>query len=175
VGGRPLAGLAALAAAGCLAAGCTPAERGVVQGRTGAAVISLSEGPCEDACPVYDMTLRPDGSYTLHGEAFVRTTGIAEGALGPEAWTAAEEALEDADFWRAEPDQTSRRLPNCMPGAPTVRITWRTAEGKEKTLTYDAGCGVERTRSLIAGLRAALAFDDLVWTDERFRYAPPGQ
>ena len=57
-------------------------------------------------------------------------------------------------------------------GGPTAAVTWRTAEGKQKTLNYRAGCGGPEGRALIPALRAAMQFDQLVWSEDRF--APDG-
>jgi Domain of unknown function (DUF6438) len=162
-------------AASCLAvalAACSGGEQGVTSGSAGNPVIVLSEGECDVTCPVYDMTLHPDGTYLLNGVRFVKTAGVSEGALGSEAWTAAEQALEASGFWHLPPDQTSSDQPTCQPGTPTATITWRTAEGRQKTLKYRPGCGGSEGRALIPALRTALHFDDLVWTDARF--APDG-
>lgn len=154
------------------ATACAPAEQGVTQAQAGEAVIVLSEGECDQQCPVYDMTLHPDGSYALHGVIFVKTAGVSEGRIGKAAWTEAEKALTDAGFWTMPANQTSNASQNCQPGAPTVHITWRTDTGKQKTITYTAGCGARETHNLVIALREAMAFGDLVWTEDRF--APDG-
>lgn len=153
-------------------AGCSGGEQGVTTANAGDPVIVLSEGECDVTCPVYDMTLHPDGSYLLNGVRFVKSTGVSEGALGSGAWTAAEKALQAANFWAIPANQTSSDHPSCQPGTPTVAVTWRTVEGKQKTLNYRAGCGGDEGRALIPALRAAMHFRELVWTDERF--APDG-
>ncbi len=147
---------------------CSPSENGVSQGQTGDPVIVLSEGACEGTCPIYDMTLHADGSYILNGVNYVRRFGVTEGSLGPEAWGKAEAILSDANFWTLRQIQTSKTLATCQSGTPVIRITWRTVEGKEKTLTYDAGCGVQKVQQLVVELREALNFDGLVWTDQKF-------
>jgi hypothetical protein len=157
---------AALAAA--IVTACSGGEKGVVQAQANDPVIVLSEGSCDVTCPVYDMTLHPGGEYQLNGVRFVKSSGLSEGDIGKSAWTAAEKALTEAGFWTLEPEQTPETLPNCQQGAPTAKITWRTAEGKEKTVTYYAGCGVRKMEDLIRSLRAALDFDYLVWTDAKF-------
>lgn len=151
-----------------VATACSQGEQGVIAGPSGEPVISLSESACYGTCPVYDMTLKPDGAYTLNGVKYVRTVGLSEGKLPQEAWSEAETVLRDAGFWKMRPKQTADTLPNCMQEAPTTLVTWRTLEGKEKTLTYYAGCTAPETRQMVADLRAALRFDDLVWTEERF-------
>jgi hypothetical protein len=148
---------------------CSPSEQGVAQSQPGDAIISISEGPCPaDSCPVYDMTLRQNGDYILHGVRFVKAEGVSEGNLGPDAWVQAEKELTDAGFWVLDPVQTPDTRANCVSGAPTVLITWRTEEGKTKTLTYDAGCGVRPVNQMISRLRTAMHFEGLVWTDDRF-------
>ncbi len=151
---------------------CTPSERGVETVHSGDPAIVLSEGECDQTCPVYDMTLKPDGSYLLNGVRFVKTSGVSDGGLGTNAWTAAEKALTDSNFWLLDSNQTSSTQPDCVPGTPTAAVTWRTAEGKQKTLNYRAGCGGPEGRALIPALRAAMQFDALVWTEDRF--APDG-
>lgn len=160
------------AVTGTLAA-CGPSEHGVTDAQAGDPIIAIAEGPCEATCPVYEMTLHPAGDYILHGERFVKTTGVVHGELGEAAWTQAEHALEQANFWKMKPEQTARTLETCQPGAPTVKVTWRTEEGREKTVTYNAGCGVQASQQMIADLRAAFDFDHLVWTDRKFDYASP--
>jgi hypothetical protein len=152
---------------------CSGPELGVTQGQPNEPVIVLSEGACpHNTCPVYDMTLHGDGSYILNGIRYVKTVGVVDGNLGPEAWTAAEKVLEDAQFWGMRTPQTARKLPGCQPDAPTIQVTWRTDTGREKTLVYDAGCGVSETRDMISRLRAALQFEKLVWTSEKFQFDP---
>lgn len=162
-----LASLLALAACAC-----SQAEQGVIAAQKDDPVIVLSEGACEATCPVYATTLRPDGSYVLHAERFVKSPGVHEGLLDESAWTRAVAALEEISFWTLSPQQTESSLPSCHPGPPVVSITWRTAAGRQKTLNYRVGCGDNAIRSAVGELRGAMAFDDLVWTDERF--APDG-
>lgn len=168
---RSFTRLAAVAMAAAAAA-CSGGEIGVTQSQTGNAVIVLSEGDCDQTCPVYDMTLHPDGAYVLNGVKFVKIKGVSDGNLGPDAWKKAEEALNEAGFWSQPIDQTSMVSENCHSGTPTVQVTWRTAEGKQKTITYTAGCGGTEMRQAIVGLREAMGFGDLVWTEDRF--APDG-
>lgn len=165
---KPAFRLGAAAVLAAVLAACSPSEKGVVQGRAGDPVIVLSEGACFGTCPIYDITLRPSGAYTLNAQRFVKNEGVFDGELSASAWTAAEAALEKADFWTQEPVQTLETMSTCHTDAPTVLITWRTAEAKEKTVTYNAGCGVRSMQTLVSELRAAMDFDNLVWTDERF-------
>jgi hypothetical protein len=114
------------------------------------------------------MTLRPSGAYTLNAQRFVKAEGVSEGELPAGAWAAAEAALEASGFWTLEPEMTPQTLSTCQPDAPTVMVTWRTAEAKEKTVTYNSGCGVRGMQQLVGQLRQAMDFDTLVWTDDRF-------
>jgi hypothetical protein len=157
---------AALAAA--VTTACSPSEQGVIQAQPDDPVISLSEGPCPATCPVYDMTLHPNGAYLLNSVRFVKGEGVTEGNIGRASYTAAEQALKDAGFWTLKPEQTMQTMLNCHPEAPTAKITWRTTEGKEKTVTYYAGCGVAKMQQLVGALRDAMKFERLVWTDDAF-------
>lgn len=153
------------------AAGCSGGEQGVVLKQGGDPVVVLSEHECRGTCPVYDITLHPDGAYLLNGTKFVKTEGVSEGTLGADAWTEAVDALENAGFWSLKPTQTAETLPNCVTDAPDAVITWRDEEGREKTVVYNAGCGVPKMQKLVQALRGAMNFDGLVWTDERFNPA----
>lgn len=164
--------LAIAAAASAAATACSPAEQGVTQAQTGDAVVVLSEEACEQTCPVYDMTLHPDGAYALNGVKFVKSIGVSEGNLGADAFKAAETALTEANFWSLPANQTSAVSENCHSGAPTVNVTWRNNAGKQKTIAYTAGCGGPEMRNVVVALREAMSFGALVWTDERF--APDG-
>lgn len=166
------AGTLAATALAVAVTGCSVGDVGVTQAQPGDPVIVLSEGECEATCPVYDMTLHPDGRYLLNAMKFVRTPGVSEGRLDRASWDKAEKTLADASFWTLPVDQTGFVSENCQPGAPTVHITWRTREGRQKTIRYTAGCGGSEMREAIIALRDALAFQSLVWTDERF--APDG-
>jgi hypothetical protein len=160
-----------LIAMGLACTACVPAEQGVSQGPANEAVIVLSEGDCgaPDVCPVYDLTLHPSGGFALNGRKHVKTTGLSEGGLGEQAWKDAEKVLEDAKFWTLPPRQTHETL-TCHGETPLVQVTWRTASGKEKTLKYEAGCGVDATRDLVMKLRGALHFSELVYTDKKFDF-----
>jgi uncharacterized protein DUF6438 len=157
---------AALAAA--IATACSSGEQGVITAQKDDPVIVLSEGACFGPCPIYDMTLHPDGAYILNGQKFVKDEGITEGKLTPDAWADAEKVLANANFWSLKPKQTHETLSNCQTDAPTAKITWRTAEGKEKTVEYNAGCGVPEMQQLVGTLRETFRFNDLVWTDAKF-------
>lgn len=165
---RSINGYLVVALAAAVAAACSEGEPGVVQAQPDDPVISLSEGPCIGPCPVYDMTLHPNGAYVLNSVRFVRGSGVSEGNLGRGKFAAAEKVLEDAGFWTLKPEQTMDTMPNCLTDTPTATIIWRTEAGREKTVTYDAGCGVAKMQNLVASLRDVLGFERLVWTDERF-------
>lgn len=170
---RSFIGFASLAqAVAVLVTACSPAETGITKAQTGDPVIVLSEGECESTCPVYDMTLHPDGSYILNAVRFVKEIGVTSGNLDPAAWEAAEKVLTDGRFWEIRTDQTRSSLPSCVSGPPVVGVTWRDAAGRQKTVSYRVGCGDEETRAIVVGLRGALAFDRLVYTPEQF--APDG-
>jgi hypothetical protein len=163
-----MSGYLFVALAAAIVTACSPAEEGVIQAQPDDPAITLSEGPCPITCPVYDMTIHPNGTYVLNSVQFVRGEGVSEGNVGRASYAAAEQALTDAAFWTLKADQTMETLPRCQPDAPTVKITWRTSEGKEKTVTYYAGCGVAKMEQLVGALRNAMKFERLVWTEDRF-------
>lgn len=165
---RSLNGYLFAALAAAVATACSPTEEGVILGQADDPAITLSEGPCPITCPVYDMTIHPNGTYVLNSVRFVRGEGVSEGNIGKASYTEAERALKDAGFWTLKTEQTMETMPGCHPDAPTAKITWRNTEGKEKTVTYYAGCGVAKMEQLVGALRNAVKFERLVWTEDRF-------
>ena len=165
---RSTTGYPIVALAAAVATACSQGEQGVVQAQPEDPVIALSEGPCAATCPVYDMTLHPNGAYVLNSVRFVKGEGVTEGNIGKASYAAAEKVLADAGFWTLKAQQTEGTMPHCLPDAPTAKITWRTTEGKEKTVTYYAGCGVAKMQELVGALRNTMKFERLVWTNDSF-------
>jgi Domain of unknown function (DUF6438) len=131
------------------------------------ASITIWEGGCfYPTCATYEMTLRPDGRYTLDGKANVATVGVREGTLGPDAWTKAEAALAAANF-AAMPAMIGREgrpagaIP-CMAHLPGVRITHRASATEEKSVLWDRGCPSAEASALVDALHTAFAYDALV-------------
>lgn len=128
--------------------------------------ITIWEGGCfYPTCATYEMTVRPDGRYTLDGKANVAKLGVTEGALGPDAWAKAEAALAAANFAQMPARIGGEGRPAgaipCMAHLPGVRITRASAAG-EKSVLWDRGCPSPEASALVDALHAAFKYDELV-------------
>jgi hypothetical protein len=148
---------------------------------TAAGSITLFEGGCFyfSSCTTYEITLRPDGGYTLKRKLGVGGEAVSEGQLGADAFGAVERVLREARFeslpalmngsdravWEPE-------FYPCMNHAPGMRITRRTGSGNgagsgaagpdEKAVYWDLGCRSQPMNALLGNLRAAMKIDELV-------------
>ena len=60
--------------------------------------ITVSEQPCFGFCPVYSITISPDGHYVLDGQRFTRRAGRTEGQLPADRYDRMITVLRDAGF-----------------------------------------------------------------------------
>ncbi len=131
------------------------------------ASIRLSESPCFfPTCVVYEIELRPDGSYRLDAKANTRNPGVSEGKLDADAWARAEAAFIDAKF-AGMPDRLTsetlgaQRIP-CINDLPAAEFTRVDSAGVSKTVHYNTGCAAPAARKLLDDLRAAFQYEQLV-------------
>lgn len=130
----------------------------------GGETISYSTSMCFGTCPVYTVTLGPDGQGIFNGERFTAVTGERRFQATPEQVRAVTAALA-----KIRPDGDREIVPgkpDCgdfatdMPGA-TVR--WQGAGGTS-SLQFNYGCGM-KNRKVADTLRAVpdmLPIGDLV-------------
>lgn len=70
--------------------------------------VSMRRGPCFGNCPIYEVTLRADGSATYLGGDYAPRTGRHEGKVDPAAVRALLRRLDDAGFWEMPVDRQLR-------------------------------------------------------------------
>lgn len=169
-----VAGLAALGAA-CVLAGCAsaPAQRSAAPSApafeplsvANADYVWLEEGPCFGSCPVYRMTLYPDGQYVLMGERFTEGEGRSDNKPSEDSFDRAKEALSAANFMELPEDITTNN-PEACPNAPTdhatVEITVGRNDGFYRTMRYYLGCQHDVAETLLRQLRTIMRVSDLV-------------
>jgi len=61
--------------------------------------VRLERGPCEGPCPVYDLTLRRDGTASWHGEAFTHPLADFDGTVAPDDFSRLAGSIERAGFF----------------------------------------------------------------------------
>lgn len=129
--------------------------------------ITYETGPCFGACPVYAVTVRPDGSGVFIGKRFTAVTGERRFKLTP-----AQYAAFAARLAPYRPASGERRV---VPGEkgcehvatdlPSVDVTWTRAIGDSQKLYYYFGCNLSGDRSMaeaLGGAAETLPLDALI-------------
>ena len=148
--------IAALAAT--LLAGCATTTTTATTGGTPVAIeretIRYETARCFGTCPVYAVTIAPDGSGTFEGKRFTSVTGVREFRATPAAYRAFAAALAPYRPKEAETvlQPGSPGCENAPTDMPSVDIVWSEASGGRQHLNAYYGCG---TQAMRAALRAA--------------------
>lgn len=142
----------ALALAGCAATGgpagpaAPPADDTVA--------ITIGQGPCFGACPVYAATLQKSGALSFEGRRFTAATGPQAATRPPESFAAFRDYVAPYKPARG----TTADTPDCGPRAtdhPTITVTWAAADGAQTVLNHYTGCHSESARATTEALRQA--------------------
>ena len=154
--------VAALALAGCIPAGHPPQGPVPIEG----ASITYETGPCFGRCPVYAITVRPDGTGTFEGKRFTAVTGARSFTLSRAEYDAFAARL--APYRPASGDvRYSHGEANC-PSAPTdmpsIDVRWTRAIGDSQGLYFYLGCrrGNEAVAEALGGAVELLPVHDLI-------------
>ena len=138
----------ALASSGCM----TMADRPMpVESES----ISYETGPCFGACPVYKVTVRPDGTGTFEGRRFTSVTGERRFTLTPAQYRAFA-----AELAPLRPREGSVRLSGeaCRQMAtdlPSAEVTWFSQIGNSQSYYFYYGCDMEANRPIAERLSRA--------------------
>ena len=116
--------------------------------------IRYETAPCYGTCPVYAVTIAPDGKGMFEGKRFTAVTGIKEFQATPAAYRTF--AAKLAPY---RPKEAETVLQPGQPGCenaptdmPSVDIVWSELSGGRQHLNVYYGCGSQEMR---AGLRSA--------------------
>ena len=116
--------------------------------------IRYETAPCYGTCPVYAVTIAPDGKGTFEGKRFTAVTGVEEFRATPAAYRTF--AAKLAPY---RPKEAETVLQPGQPGCenaptdmPSVDIVWSELSGGRQHLNVYYGCGSQEMR---AGLRSA--------------------
>lgn len=134
-----------------------PASGGDVVASAALTRIDYETGPCFGTCPVYSLSIAPDGSGRFSGKRFTAVTGERTFTATPAQFAAFEAALAPH-----RPASGSRRFSHGEPGCtnaptdmPSVSVKWSATSGDAQTLYYYFGCDGENPGKS-AQLRAAV-------------------
>lgn len=142
---KPLPTLACLAlVAGLSACASVPQERAPLGGES----VGYSVGPCFGFCPVYSVTVTPDGHVAFNGERHTALLGAKETHAGAGGYRAAVKALA-----AYRPATGATEHTTCEAQASDqqhYRIVWTDEDGTQTVLMHDRGCRSARNEALNA-------------------------
>ncbi|WP_157073682.1 DUF6438 domain-containing protein [Sphingomonas soli] len=149
-------GAAALVLAGCARDGRPdlPDAPVAIEGDS----IRYETGPCFGVCPVYVVTLRPDGTGIFEGKRFTAATGTREFKLSRSEYEAFAAKLAP---YRPK-SGTARYTPDnkalCRSAAtdlPSADITWTRAIGDSQSLAFYFGCDMDDNQDMAEAIGSA--------------------
>jgi hypothetical protein len=131
-------GLGALALAGCAKDGAGPGKPAPIEGDS----IRYETGPCHGRCPVYTVTVRPDGTGVFEGKRFTAVTGEQAFKLTRAEYEAFAAKLapyrpEGGEVRYAPGEKT---CPSVATDMPSVDVLWTRAIGDSQHLYVYYGC-----------------------------------
>jgi len=116
--------------------------------------IRYETGPCFGVCPVYAVTVRPDGTGTFEGKRFTAVTGTREFTLSKAEYDAF--AARIAPYRPASGEvRYAPGEPNCQQTAtdlPSVDIRWTRAIGDSQGLYFYFGCDMDMNQDMAEAL-----------------------
>ena len=149
--GFAMAGMARLGLSGCALVDASPGGRPIA---LDSGTIRYETAPCFGTCPVYAVTLTPDGKGIFEGKRFTAVTGIRAFRITPAAYQAFAARL--APYRPAGNEMLYQPgTPNCgnaPSDMPSVDIVWTESSGGRQHLNVYDGCGSQTMRD---ALRAA--------------------
>jgi hypothetical protein len=106
--------------------------------------ITLERTACFGTCPMYQLTIKSDGSVTFEGKRFTKTTGTATGKISQSDFRALVSEFEKINYFSL-PDAYTPGTKEClrmrtdMPSANTsIRLN-----GRAKSVAHYYGCDTE--------------------------------
>jgi hypothetical protein len=145
-----------VAAATALLAGC--ATTGAPDRAASAATIRYETNPCFGTCPVYVVTVRPDGSGTFEGKRFTAVTGTRDFTASPDEarrFAAALAPYRPASGERLYRQGTALCGKEIVTDMPGVDVRWTGADSSEQHIDFYFGCGVEKNAEMRDALKSA--------------------
>ena len=143
--------LMAVALAGCAKTGTRPDGKPVpIEGDS----ITYETGPCFGACPVYSVTVRPDGTGVFDGKRFTAVSGVRAFTLTKAQYDAFAARL--APYRPASGEvRYAHGEPGCKQVAtdlPSVDIRWTRAIGDSQGLYFYFGCDMAKNEKMAEAL-----------------------
>lgn len=116
--------------------------------------ITYQAGPCFGGCPIYNVTVRSDGTGTFEGVNFTTVRGTRNFRLTARQYRAFARHLAPIRPARGAIDYNGNRCRTMATDMDSATVTWRGRRGTQRLHLY-YGCDTERNRALAGRLRAA--------------------
>jgi hypothetical protein len=129
------------------------------------AAITLERTPCFGGCPVYRVSVAPDGLVSYEGQADVRHLGAASKRIQPERVSALVAELERGGYFSFAPRYTPAE-PACgryATDSPTA-ITSVRMGNRTHRIEHDYGCGAAPGALVVLERRIDEALGTSQWT-----------
>lgn len=125
--------------------GCVMAVGNTTTGTAPVAIeretITYETSPCFGTCPVYRVTIQPDGTGVFEGKRFTKVVGVREFRAGPAQYRAFAAKLQP---YRPQGERLiqpgQRECGNAPTDMPSVDIRWNEASGASQHLSFYYGC-----------------------------------
>lgn len=103
--------------------------------------LKMKRSACNGRCPVYDLTVQPDGEIIFEGKNWTKTIGKATDKLNEKQLENLVSEIEQSDFFSLENvyDWDSGNCTELASDMPNVNLTIN-LNGKEKTINHYHGC-----------------------------------
>jgi hypothetical protein len=143
-----------------------PAGEDSSQDRVAAdASITLERTACFGGCPVYRISVSPEGVISYEGKAHVRRLGAATGQIPPHRVNALLSELDRAGYFSFANRYTSAE-PTCgrySTDSPSA-ITSVRLRGRTKRIEHDYGCGAAPGALVVLERRIDEVLGSALWT-----------
>lgn len=119
--------------------------------------ISLETGPCFGACPVFRVTVRPDGTGTFEGRHHTAVTGERGFRLTSAQYRAFRDHLAPLRPAEGNVRLSGEACRQMATDLPSAEVTWFSEIGSSQSYYHYFGCDMEANAAAVERLRRAPA------------------
>jgi acetamidase/formamidase len=119
--------------------------------------ITLDRGACFGTCPIYQLTIKSDGSVTFDGKRFTKTTGSATGKISQADFRALVSDFEKINYFSLPDAYTpgTKECPRMITDMPSANTSIR-LNGRAKSVAHYYGCGTEGALAKLTALETRI-------------------
>ena len=120
-----------------------------------APTIMFETGPCFGACPVFTVTVRPDGNGTFVGRQHTAVAGERPFRITPDQYRAFAAHLAPLRPARGEVRMSGENCRQMATDLPSADVTWQVPGGERQAYYFYYGCDMERNQHIAERLTRA--------------------